>query len=172
MRFRLFLNIVWSDREFVSTPRGGARGRGHCAARRRAPAQKRGFAFFENCFNVSAILHSTFYIQSEILRRFAPPDDRRGSNTNARLCHPELVVARVCCQHFADGKMLDLQGGSSSFPKISLRCDFREPCFSAQSNGSLKIIPSLSFRPRRAESPPSGEILYRIDTHSERGKRR
>ena len=25
------------------------------------------------------------------------------------------------------GKMLDLQGGSSSFPKISLRCDFREP---------------------------------------------
>ena len=26
------------------------------------------------------------------------------------------------------GKMLDLQGGSSSFPKISLRCDFREPC--------------------------------------------
>ena len=26
------------------------------------------------------------------------------------------------------GKTLDLQGGSSSFPKISLRCDFREPC--------------------------------------------
>ena len=25
------------------------------------------------------------------------------------------------------GKTLDLQGGSSSFPKISLRCDFREP---------------------------------------------
>ena len=24
------------------------------------------------------------------------------------------------------------------FPKISQRCDFREPCFSAQSNGSLK----------------------------------
>ena len=89
------------------------------------------------------ILHFTFYIQKEILRRFAPQDDRRGSNTNARLCHPELVVARLCCQHFADGKMLDLQGGSSSFPKISLRCDFREPCFSAQSNGSLKIIPSL-----------------------------
>ena len=93
------------------------------------------------------ILHFTFPF--EILRRFAPQDDRRGSNTNARLCHPELVVARLCCQHFADGKMLDLQGGSSSFPKISLRCDFREPCFSAQSNGSLKIIPSLSFRPRR-----------------------
>ena len=83
------------------------------------------------------ILHSTFTIHNEILRRFAPQDDRRGSNTSARLCHPELVVARLCCQHFADGKMLDLQGGSSSFPKISLRCDFREPCFSAQSNGSL-----------------------------------
>ena len=41
-----------------------------------ARAQKRGFAFFENCFNVSAILHFTFYILHlpfgyEILCRFA-----------------------------------------------------------------------------------------------------
>ena len=35
------------------------------------------------------ILHFTFTIHNEILRRFAPQDDRRGGNTNARLCHPE-----------------------------------------------------------------------------------
>ena len=64
----------------------------------------------------------------KILRRFAPQDDRawsvpsilafppRGkvSRSDGRgalaflLCHPELVVARLYCQHFTNGKILDL----------------------------------------------------------------
>ena len=70
------------------------------------------------------------------------------------LCHPELVVTRLCCQHFAYWQNARLARRLLLFPKISLRCDFREPCFSVQ---SIRLF--LSFRPRRAESPPSGEIL-------------
>ena len=69
---------------------------------------------------------------------FRPQDDRRGSNANARLCHPELVVARLCCQHFAEWQNARLARRLLLFPKISLHCDFREPCYN---------------------SPPSGEIL-------------
>ena len=35
------------------------------------------------------ILHFTFYISFEILRRVAPQDGRKGSAVNACLCHPE-----------------------------------------------------------------------------------
>ena len=67
------------------------------------------------------------------------------------------------------GKMHDLQGGSSSSQKSRCAAIFGSPVFSAQSNGSLNKKSSLSFRPRRAESPPSGEILrgaHRLRTFS------
>ena len=43
------------------------------------------------------------------------------------------------CQHFAEWQNARPARRFLLFPKISLRCDFREPCFFAQSNGSLKI---------------------------------
>ena len=59
-------------------------------------------------------------------------------------CHPELVVTRLCCQHFAVWQNARPARRLLLFPKISLRCDFREPCFSAQSNGSLFVISTSS----------------------------
>ena len=53
-------------------------------------------------------------------------------------CHPELVVTRLCCQHFAVCQNARPARRLLLFPKISLRCDFREPCYN---------------------NPPSGEIL-------------
>ena len=55
--------------------------------------------------------------------------DDRGDATNTQLCHPELVVTRLCCQHFAKWQNARLAKGLLLFPKISLRCDFREACF-------------------------------------------
>ena len=55
--------------------------------------------------------------------------DDRGDATNTRLCHPEFVVTRLCCQHFAKWQNARLAKGLLLFPKISLRCDFREACF-------------------------------------------
>ena len=46
-----------------------------------------------------------------------------------QFCHPELVVTRLCCQHFAYWQNARLARRFLLFPKISLRCDFREPCF-------------------------------------------
>ena len=99
------------------------------------------------------ILHFTF--GHEILRRVAPQDDRGenvacfapppchpersgerevsrevewvSENVN-RPCHFDLVVARLCCQHFAEWQNARLARRLLLFPKISLRCDFREPC--------------------------------------------
>ena len=45
-----------------------------------------------------------------------------------RPCHFDLVVARLCCQHFAERQNARLARRLLLFPKISLRCDFREPC--------------------------------------------
>ena len=53
---------------------------------------------------------------------------RRGARVPTH-CHPELVVARLCCQHFAERQNARLARRLLLFPKISLRCDFREPCF-------------------------------------------
>ena len=52
--------------------------------------------------------------------------------------------------------MHDLQGGSSSSQKSRSAAIFWSPVFPRSRTGLF-----LSFRPRRAESPPSGEILYR-----------
>ena len=80
------------------------------------------------------ILHFTFYISKEILRLRgdscprSAQDDRKGERLlRLLLYHPELVVARLCCQHFADGKMLDLQGGSSSSQKSRCAAIFGSP---------------------------------------------
>ena len=43
-------------------------------------------------------------------------------------CHFDLVVTRLCCQHFAERQNARLARRLLLFPKISLRCDFREPC--------------------------------------------
>ena len=53
---------------------------------------------------------------------------RRGARVPTH-CHPELVVARLCCQHCAERQNARLARRLLLFPKISLRCDFREPCF-------------------------------------------
>ena len=53
--------------------------------------------------------------------------ERVSENTN-RPCHFDLVVTRLCCQHFAIWQNARLARRLLLFPKISLRCDFREPC--------------------------------------------
>ena len=60
------------------------------------------------------------------------------------------------------GKTLDLQGGSSSFPKISLRCDFREPYYHSPPSGVIlrvcvsedKRLPFLAFPLFKGEGGP------------------
>ena len=76
-----------------------------------------------------------------------------GENEPLRLllCHPELVVTRLCCQHFAYWQNARLARRFLLFPKISLRCDFREPCFFRAVERVSETILSLSFRPRRAK---------------------
>ena len=120
------------------------------APRCRGKRQKRGFACARIIFIISAILHSTFYIYH--LRRRADvnsvtlsgaasgnrePRSRTGL-LRSLLCHFDLVVTRLCCQHFAVWQNARLARRLLLFPKISLRCDFREPCYN---------------------NPPSGEIL-------------
>ena len=76
--------------------------------------------FFSPC---SALLYRSRQDPSTDAR-----DDRKGERLlRLLLCHPELVVARLCCQHFADGKMLDLQGGSSSSQKSRCAAIFGSP---------------------------------------------
>ena len=52
--------------------------------------------------------------------------ERVSENTN-RPCHFDLVVTRLCCQHFAIWQNARPARRLLLFPKISLRCDFREP---------------------------------------------
>ena len=87
--------------------------------------------------NILYCIHNfTFYISKEILRLRgdscprSAQDDRKGERLlRLLLCHPELVVARLCCQHFCRWQNARLARRLLLFPKISLRCDFREPCF-------------------------------------------
>ena len=57
-----------------------------------------------------------------------PSADARDDRKKTLPCHPELVVTRLCCQHFAERQNARLARRLLLFPKISLRCDFREPC--------------------------------------------
>ena len=57
----------------------------------------------------------------------APPRSAQGDRVGGSPCHPELVVTRLCCQHFAVWQNARLARRLLLFPKISLRCDFREP---------------------------------------------
>ena len=128
----------------------------------RGKRQKRGFACARIIFIISAILHSTFYIYH--LRRRADvnsvtlsgaasgnrePRSRTGL-LRSLLCHFDLVVTRLCCQHFAVWQNARLARRLLLFPKISLRCDFREPCLIArrvEKSCAVRIkkhMPSLS----------------------------
>ena len=98
------------------------------------------FHFFAYCFRRSFGSHGCAVRPQDDISGM-PRDLPRPCNACTRAlrsppCHPELVVTRLCCQHFAERQNARLARRLLLFPKISLRCDFREPCFSAQSNGS------------------------------------
>ena len=138
----------------------------------RGKRQKRGFACARIIFIISAILHSTFYIYH--LRRRADvnsvtlsgaasgnrePRSRTGL-LRSLLCHFDLVVTRLCCQHFAVWQNARLARRLLLFPKISLRCDFREPCLIAR-----RVEKSCAVRCGKQTLLPCLErltVLYKI----------
>ena len=77
-------------------------------------------------------------------------------------CHPELVVTRLCCQHFAEQQNARLARRLLLFPKISLRCDFREPYYHSPPSGVIlrvcvsedKRLPFLAFPLFKGEGGP------------------
>ena len=91
------------------------------------------------------------------------------------LCHPELVVTRLCCQHFAKWQNARLARRLLLFPKISLRCDFREPCFMSRAvewvSENVKCkVKSVEFWIRQKAFYISSSILHSTFTilHSKR----
>ena len=76
------------------------------------------------------------------------------------LCHFDLVVTRLCCQHFAVWQNARLARRLLLFPKISLRCDFREPCLIAR-----RVEKSCAVRCGKQTLLPCLErltVLYKI----------
>ena len=60
------------------------------------------------------------------------------------------------------GKTLDLQGCSSSFPKISLRCDFREPCILKRACSTDQEVADATPAARQHKTPQKVNLLRRF----------